>query len=126
MQLRLAGPLGEAEHRAGLGVGVAVDGTQHQRIARAFGQRRDRGLEFGLFDRRIPQRKLDALLRQLVDEVERRRSSTTLTAMRCSQVPNALRASKRGSARQARMKVSWVQSSARAGSRVSLRQTAWT
>ncbi|MFO1409253.1 MAG: hypothetical protein U1F06_02575 [Steroidobacteraceae bacterium] len=88
-------------------------------MPRALGQPLDRALEVERTDRVAGRRRGVGSISSSATAVAsyaaaspRRRASTALTAMRCIQVEKRLRASKRGSARQAAMKASWVQSSA--------------
>ena len=123
VQLRLAGALGDPEHLRRLPVGVAIQRVQHQRIARAIGQLGDGGLDFLHLDRGL-ERPTRPIVRRFLGlrfrtgVALRRLLRLTFTAIRCSQVESELRVWNCGSARQALMKVSCVQSSASWTSRV--------
>ena len=106
MQLGLAGADRDAEHRCRFFMRVTVDPDQHQRLACARRQPRDRLLEVdrgsGIAARRVGQRLGDDSSADVslprTSWRRRPRASTALTAMRCSQVPKAAAALERGQA----------------------------
>ena len=137
MQLRLAGADCDAEHVRNFFVAVAVHRLQHDDVARARrAASRARAPRPSLRRRRIagalrparrrarrrpPRRPIPRACRDCAACV-----STSLTAIRCSHVPKALRPSKAARLRQARMKVCCTQSSATSRRRVMRRHRPMT